>query len=75
MGKFQIYDVVRVVSVPLQISHSGSQRRVPRVGDTGAVVMAYDSPSEGYTVEAVAADGVTEWLLDFGPGDLERLST
>ena len=72
MTKFEIYDVVRVVRIPDSPAIPDSQMRAPYVGDIGAVVMVYDSPSESYTVEAVAADGCTEWLLEFGPEDLER---
>jgi hypothetical protein len=73
VSKFQLYEVVRVVQVPRDVSSLGPAKRLPRVGDTGAIVMAYDSPSEGYTVEAVTADGRTDWLMDFGPQDLEKL--
>ena len=70
--KFQLYDSVRVVRVPSQPAGSATDRfREPRVGDTGAVVMVYEEPTEGYTVEAVARDGRTEWLVDFPPDDLE----
>ena len=70
-SKFQLYDIVRVVRLP---EHSRAEPgfRAPRIGDTGAVVMVYDQPGEGYTVEAVSRDGRTEWLLEFSPDDLER---
>jgi hypothetical protein len=72
--KFQPYDVVRVVHLPSQTAGGTADGfRAPRVGDTGAVVMVYEQPSEGYTVEAVACDGSTEWLVDFLPDDLERV--
>jgi hypothetical protein len=74
MSKFRLYDVVQVVQVPQDLSSLGPATRPPRVGDTGTIVMAYDSPSEGYTVEAVATDGCTEWLMDFRPQDLERVA-
>ena len=71
MTEFREYDVVRVVSVPITASHPDDGFRVPRVGDTGAVVMVYNAPIEGYTVECVSPDGRTEWLLEFVPDDLE----
>ena len=73
MTKFQNYDLVRVVRIPNPLTNPDSQVRRPRVGDIGAIVMVYDSPTEGYSVEAVAADGSTKWLLDFGPEDLARV--
>jgi hypothetical protein len=73
MPKFQLYDTVRVVRVPARQPGGHEDRfRLPRVGDTGAVVMVYETPQEGYTVEAVANDGRTEWLMEFPPDDLEK---
>jgi hypothetical protein len=72
VAKFQMYDVVRVVRLPTIADCSVESRfRAAQIGDTGTVVMAYEQPREGYTVEAVAPDGKTEWLLDFLPDDLE----
>jgi hypothetical protein len=72
--KFQLYDVVRVVRLPdSAVSSVESRFRAPKIDDTGTVVMVYEQPQEGYTVEAVGSGGRTEWLLDFSPDDLERV--
>ncbi len=71
MSKFQMYDVVRVVEVPASWDLSFGFR-APSLGDLGAVVMVYDSPQEGYTVEGVGVDGRTEWMAEFKPGQLEQ---
>ncbi len=72
-SKFQLYDIVRVARPPAG-KNLGERigDRQPRIGDKGTVVMAYAKPHEGYTVEAVAPDGRTEWLADFLPGELEK---
>ncbi len=61
MSKFQLYDAVRILSVP-NWKNEGVESRPPRVGDIGVVVMVYDSPREGYGVEGVGSDGRAEWL-------------
>ena len=72
--KFQIYDIVRVTRLPdLPVKGERGSFRSARVGDTGTVVMVYEEPSEGYTVEGVAGSGRTEWLGDFLPDDLEKV--
>ena len=72
MSKFQLYDMVRVVRLPPISAQQKDRFRPPCIGDTGAVVMVYETPQEGYTVEAVASDERTEWLTEFSPDDLER---
>jgi len=72
MPMFSIYDTVRVVKPPLVHDVSLSVH-TPCAGDIGVVVMAYDSPKEGYTVESIAKDGRAEWLADFQPEQLERV--
>ena len=64
MPKFKMYDVVQVVRLPSQQGNEPGYRS-PQIGDRGTILMVYDSPTEGYTVEAVAKDGQTKWLLEF----------
>jgi len=73
MPKFAPYQTVRVVRVPSRQNASwrGVGDRLPRVGETGTVVEVYTEPHEAYSVEAVLADGRTEWLVDFLPDELE----
>jgi hypothetical protein len=72
MPRFQLYDRVRVIAAA-QSFDGRLSRRAPQVGDVGTIVMAYDSPSKGYTVEAVQEDGQTAWLADFRPDQLESV--
>jgi hypothetical protein len=70
---FQELDSVRVaklLSLTRPFSSSEGVGRAPAVGDTGAVVMAYENP-RGYTVECISPDGMTVWLADFEPDELE----
>lgn len=69
MTKFNLYDVVQVVRIPREIRPSEINKRPPRIGDTGTVVMVFETPSEGYLVEA----DDSKWLADFRPEDLEKV--
>jgi Domain of unknown function (DUF4926) len=72
MSKFAMYQTVRVVSVPAA-SKAWPRSGLPQIGDTGAVIEIYCEPHEAYTVESVASDGRTNWLVDFLPNELETV--
>jgi len=69
-------DAVRVVRLHIldrAFTGSPGASRSPKVGDTGAIVHAYDSTDESapFAVECVASDGMTIWLADFHADELE----
>jgi hypothetical protein len=69
-------DTVRVVRLNTDDRHftgSPGVLRSPRIGDTGAIVHAYDPTdiSAPFIVECVASDGLTVWLADFSTDELE----
>lgn len=69
-------DTVRVVRLNTDdrdFTGSLGVLRAPRIGDTGAIVHAYDPTdnSAPVIVECVASDGMTVWLADFAPDELE----
>ena len=73
--RFQELDVVRVVKLltpTRSFESSKGAGRAPAVGDTGAVVMAYEEHGV-YTVECVSPEGMTVWLADFEPDELEAV--
>jgi hypothetical protein len=72
MASFKELDMVRIVRLlepvrPFQGSEGAS--RPPQVGDTGTIVAVCGGSA--YTVERVASDGMTAWLADFAPEELE----
>jgi hypothetical protein len=72
------YDVVRVVklnSFTRDFTGTESLRRAPRVGDEGTICDQYDpdDPRAPVTVEMVDGEGMTVWLADFVPDELEFL--
>jgi len=75
MGRFQDYTSVKVKQLlvePRDFTGTNSVSRSPRVGDTGTVVESRDvNGTWNYTVENVDADGLTVWLANFQPEELE----
>ena len=70
------YDVVRVVklnSPTRDFTGTESVRRAPRVGDQGTICDQYDpdDPKASVIVEMVDRKGMTVWLADFVPDELE----
>jgi hypothetical protein len=73
MGKFQVHQKVRIVSLvsPKKNVFSGRPgARAPRIGDVGFVVDLYSRPAEGYGVESTDTNG-TNGLCDFSPEEFE----
>jgi hypothetical protein len=72
------YDVVRVarLNAPArEFTGTESVRRAPRVGDRATVCEMYDrkDPGAPVAVEMVDAQGMTVWLADFAPDELELI--
>jgi hypothetical protein len=68
MTQFDLYDVVRVLRISSGIRPSTLVERPPRIGDTGTVMMVFETPMDGCIVEA----GGSKWRTDFRPEDLEK---
>jgi hypothetical protein len=77
--EFKEYDVVRVARLlKPERPYEGTQSvaRPPRVGDVGSIVHDYgaEGATELFAVEMVDPDGLTVWLADFGPDEIELVS-
>jgi hypothetical protein len=73
---FRELDVVRISCLNCdnrEFSGTKSVQRPPTIGDTGTIVHIYDpnDPEAPVVVEAVDSDGLTLWLADFSPHELE----
>ncbi len=69
---FKQYDVVRLKALNERPSTPVDEfnLRRPRVGDIATIVEIYSSPS-GYELECSDANGITQWLIAFGPAEAE----
>ena len=65
--------VVRLNTIDREFSGSDGIKRPPQLGDIGVIVHSYDPTDDSapFIVECVAPDGMTVWLADFGPDELE----
>ena len=65
--------VARLHTSDREFTGSPGVSRPPQVGDTGAIVHAYDPTDDSgpFVVECVASDGMTIWLADFRADELE----
>lgn len=76
---FQQYELVRVVRLiqPLE-AYDGWKvnQRPPSVGDIGTLLdrLSADGSPDMYVVECSGSDGVTIWLADFYPEEIEALT-
>jgi hypothetical protein len=76
MAELKQYAVVRVRQLLRPPEHYDGWRlnqRLPRIGDKGTIVDILHASGlpESYVVESSGADGVTIWLGDFSPEELE----
>lgn len=76
---FREFDIVRVakLNVPTRIYNGTTGvSRAPRVGDEATICHQYapDDPSAAMAVEMVDRRGMTIWLADFLPDELEFVS-
>lgn len=69
---FTQYDVVKVkgFSTEKHTEADAFNRRASKVGDLATIVEIYTNPP-GYELECSDSNGVTEWLVAFGPGEIE----
>ena len=70
--KFSQYDTVTIkrILVPIALLHDEFNSRPPAVGDVACIVEVYANPS-GYEIECSDANGITQWLMAFGPDEVE----
>ena len=68
MASLKQYDLVRIVSLATNTPFTPDRfnRRPPQVGDIAIIVEIYNDP-EGYELECLNSDGLTEWLCSFDP--------
>ncbi len=76
---FREHDVVKVIGLDTpDRSFEGTEgvSRAPQVGDTAAVCLGYDpsDPAAPLIVEMVDDQGMTVWLADFNPSELQLLT-
>jgi hypothetical protein len=75
---FREYHAVRIAHLRTPdrpFDGTGSVARPPRIGDIGTIVHGYaaEGGSSLFSVEMVDSDGLTVWLPDFGPDELEHV--
>jgi hypothetical protein len=70
--KFKQYDVVRLmgVHVPMRALVDESNLRQPVAGDVATIIEIYSQPA-GYELECSDCNGITQWLMAFGPDEIE----
>lgn len=77
MSTLREYQVVRVRQPPASERDDGwcVNRRPPAVGDTGTIVDVLHAPGlpDLFVVECSGQDGITDWLSEFLPDELESL--
>ncbi len=70
--KFKQYDVVRRKALHVRMRERTDEfnLRQPVVGDVATIVDGL-SEAPGYELECSARTGITQWMLAFGPDDVE----
>jgi hypothetical protein len=70
--QFKQYDVVKVKALHVEVGKDSDafNIRQPVVGDVATIIEVYSKPP-GYELECSDGNGITQWLLAFGPGDIE----
>jgi len=68
---FKQYDVVRLKGIPSPDKFNAEfDLRSPVVGDVATIVEVYKNPP-GYELECSDSEGVTQWLIAWGPDEIE----
>lgn len=69
---FKQYDAVRLKKINLSTPTEKDEfnLRQPEVGDIAYIIEIYSTPP-GYELECSDANGITQWLMSFGPEDVE----
>lgn len=70
--QFKQYDVVELKALHVEASNVSDafNLRRPAIGDVASIVEIYSNPP-GYELECSDESGITQWLLAFGPDDVE----
>ena len=70
--KFEQYDVVRLKGLHMQVRDHADEfnLRLPVAGDVATIVEVSSKPP-GYVLECSDRTGITQWLIAFGPDDVE----
>jgi hypothetical protein len=73
------YSVVEVVKLDHPAEHYDGwklNKRAPAIGDRGVIVEILRAGGQlNYIVESSRSDGVTEWLGDFSPDEIQAVRT
>lgn len=70
--QFKQYDVVKLKAWhvdAIKVSDAFNLRP-PAIGDVATIIEIYSNPP-GYELECSDGNGITQWLLAFGPEDVE----
>ena len=69
---FKQYDAVRLKRINVQIPCADEEfnLRPPKIDDLACIIEVYTNPF-GYELECSDANGITQWLMSFGPEDVE----
>jgi hypothetical protein len=69
---FKQYDAVKLMRINVQIPDEDveSNLRPPKIGDIAYIIEVYVNPP-GYELECSDEHGITQWLMSFGPDDVE----
>ncbi len=68
--KFKQYDTVKIIELVNPEKKSEFDPSVPKIGDIAAIVEIYTKPSIGYELECSDQEGITQWLVTFGPEEV-----
>ncbi len=70
--EFKQYDTVRVLDIliPEKLKKSEFDLRAPKIGNIAAIVEIYTNPTLAYELECSDQDGITQWLIAFGPEEI-----
>jgi hypothetical protein len=70
--QFKQYDMVKVKALHVEVAKDfdAFNIRQPVVGDVATIIEVYSKPP-GYELECSDGSGITQWLLAFGPDDIE----
>ena len=76
MEQYGLVRVRRLVSPPAEYDGWRVNKRPPQTGDVGILLDILRAPGlpDRYVVESSGADGVTIWLSDFAPEELESVA-
>ncbi len=66
------YDVVKVKELHVEAGKDSDAFNIrrPVVSDVATIIEVYSNPP-GYELECSDSNGITQWLLAFGPDDIE----